>query len=150
MRILTTLIAFLVLSLPTQAAEGQGEAPKISFGNGSQNWIVVKGTTREGATLTFPEVVIDGNGWLVLHPFKDGKPVGEIYSGATYITSGKNTGVAVEIDKVPETGEMFLVMLHRDVNENQKFDFIFIDDRNVIDRAVFEGMTMIAHAIPAP
>ena len=48
------------------------------------------------------------------------------------------------------TGEMFIVMLHRDVNENQAFDFVFVDAVNVLDKAVFEGRTMIAHAIPAP
>ena len=45
---------------------------------------------------------------------------------------------------------MFIVMLHRDVNENQEFDFVFVDSVNVLDKAVFEGCTMIAHAIPAP
>ena len=45
---------------------------------------------------------------------------------------------------------MFIVMLHRDVNENQVFDFVFVDERNVLDKAVFEGNTMIGHAYPAP
>ena len=45
---------------------------------------------------------------------------------------------------------MFLVMLHRDVNENREFDFVFVDERNVSDKAVFEGAKMIAHPIAAP
>ncbi len=52
--------------------------------------------------------------------------------------------------KGAETGEMFIVMLHRDLNENGVFDFVFIDDRNVMDRAVFEGAKLIGHAVPAP
>ena len=51
---------------------------------------------------------------------------------------------------MPEPGEMFIVMLHRDVNENQVFDFVFVDERNVLDKAVFEGSKMIAHHFAAP
>ena len=45
---------------------------------------------------------------------------------------------------------MLFVMLHRDVNENQEFDFVFVDPINVLDKAVMEGMTLIGHSIPAP
>ncbi len=45
---------------------------------------------------------------------------------------------------------MFIVMLHRDVNENQVFDFVFVDERNVLDKAVFESTKMIAHPFAAP
>ena len=58
-----------------------------------------------------------------MHPFKDGEPVGDIYVGSTYIEDGEN----------------------RDVNENKEFDFVFVDERNVLDKAVFEGTKMIAH-----
>ena len=123
---------------------------KVTLGNGEANWIVVEGAKRDHATFTFSEVHIDGNGWLVLHPFRDGKPVGEIYVGATYVESGDNRNVEVTIESEPATGDMFIVMLHRDVNENRKFDFIFVDEVNVLDKAVFEGTKMIAHAIQAP
>ena len=45
---------------------------------------------------------------------------------------------------------MFIVMLHRDANENKVLDFVFIDETNVMDLAVFEGTKMIGHAIAAP
>ena len=124
--------------------------PKITLGNGAANWIVTEGATRQGATFTFREVQIDGDGWLVMHPFKDGKPVGAVYVGATYIKDGVNRDVAIRVDEAPEPGTMYLVMLHLDVNENQEFDFVFVDERNVLDKAVFEGTTMIAHPIAAP
>ena len=124
--------------------------PAISLGNGTTNWIVTDGVTRNGATFTFAEVQIDGNGWLVMHPFKDGKPVGEVYVGSTYIEDGTSSNVEITVDESPAPGTMFIVMLHRDVNENQAFDFVFVDDRHVLDKAVFEGTTMIAHAIAAP
>ncbi len=124
--------------------------PKITLGNGAANWIVVEGAAREGATFTFRAVQIDGDGWLVMHPFADGKPVGTVYVGATYIKDGLNRDVAIRVDEVPAPGTMFIVMLHHDVNQNQEFDFVFVDERNVLDKAVFEGTTMIAHAIAAP
>jgi hypothetical protein len=136
--------------------EGAPQAPsepavqKVTLGNGEANWIIVEGAKRKRATFTFREVHIDGNGWLVLHPFKDGKPVGEIYVGATYVESGDNRDVEITVDSEPTTGDMFIVMLHRDVNENREFDFVFVDEVNVLDKAVFEGTKMIAHAIQAP
>ncbi len=120
------------------------------IGDGDANWIVVDDASRDGATFTFSEVQIDGNGWLVMHPFEDGKPNGDIYVGATYISNGENRDVEITVDDEPSTGDMFIVMLHRDVNENQEFDFVFVDSVNVLDKAVFEGRTMIGHAIAAP
>ncbi len=146
---LKTALAAVALILSWGSAHGE-ETPQVSLGNGENNWIVVDGASREGATFTFPEVRIDGNGWLVMHPFKDGKPNGKIYVGHTYVSSGVNKDVAVTIDNEPATGDMFIVMLHRDVNENKEFDFVFVDERNVLDKAVFEGTTMIAHAYAAP
>lgn len=122
----------------------------IKLDNGESNWIIVDGATREGAKFTFPEVHIDGNGWLVMHPFEEGEPNGDIYVGSTYVRDGDNQNVEIIVDPEPATGDMFIVMLHRDVNENQIFDFVFVDAVNVLDKAVFEGRTMIAHAIPAP
>jgi hypothetical protein len=123
--------------------------PKITLGNGAANWIVTEGAVRQGATFRFREVQINGDGWLVMHPFEDGKPVGAVYVGAAYISYGVNRDVAIRVDEAPEPGTMFLVMLHLDVNVNQEFDFVFVDERNVLDKAVFEGTTMIAHPIAA-
>ena len=124
--------------------------PKITLGNGTENWIVTEDIVRKGATFTFREVQIDGDGWLVMHPFKNGKPVGAVYVGATYIKDGVNRDVEINVEEEPAPGTRFLVMLHLDVNENQEFDFVFVDERNVLDKAVFEGTTMIAHPIAAP
>jgi hypothetical protein len=99
----------------------------IKLDDGEKNWILVEGATRAGATFTFAEVHIDGNGWLVMHPFEDGKPNGDIYVGATYVHDGDNRSVEITLDHEPATGDMFIVMLHRDVNENQEFDFVFVD-----------------------
>jgi hypothetical protein len=135
---------------PVAEPSKASEAPKVTMGNGKANWILTDGAKRDGATFTFREVQIDGNGWLVMHPFKDGKPVGEVYVGATYVKDGKSSDVAIEVDPAPATGDMYIVMLHRDVNENQVFDFVFVDEHNVLDKAVFEGTTMVGHPFAAP
>ena len=125
--------------------------PKMTMGDGVKNHIVAAGVRRDGATFTFAEVQIDGNGWLVIHRIIDGKPVGESYLGAAYIASGVSKNVALTLnDYTPAKGEAFVVMLHRDVNENKVLDFIFIDPPHVVDRAVFEGNRMISHIFTAP
>lgn len=149
-RFVAVISTALLVLVAACASETPPPAPKISFGNGEANWIVVEGATREGATFTFREVSIAGNGWLVMHPFKEGRPVGAVYVGATYIKTGTNRDVPITVSEEPAPGTMFLVMLHSDVNENQEFDFVFVDERNVLDKAVFEGTTMIAHPIAAP
>ena len=122
----------------------------ISTENGEKNWIIVEGVTRDGATLTFSEVQIEANGWLVMHPFENGEPNGKVYVGASYVEAGNNRDVSITLDEEPNKGDMFIVMLHSDVNENKEFDFVFVDSVSVLDKAVFEGLTMIGHAIPAP
>lgn len=148
--ILCTLVVPQVFADQDKAPRAAAAAPKITLGNGTSNWIVTEGATRKGATFTFHEVQIDGDGWLVMHPFKDGRPAGEVYVGSTYIKDGSNRNVEITVDEEPAPGTMFLVMLHLDVNGNQEFDFVFVDERNVLDKAVFEGTTMIAHPIAAP
>lgn len=153
-------------------AQETSEAPGITLGNGEANWIKIDDVARsadgtyteqritsersgvrrgDGTTLTFSEVQIDGDGWLVIHPFIDGKPNGDYVAGYTFIESGANRDVSVTINPAAESGTMYLVMLHSDSNSDGVFDFVFVDDGvNVEDRAVFEGSQMIAHVFAMP
>ena len=149
MRNLLAVAMTIALTLPV-AGHAEEAAAGFSMGNGERNWIRTENATRDGKILTFEEVHIDGAGWLVMHPFEDGAANGDKYVAATYLKSGTNRDVEIEVHKGAESGEMFIVMLHRDVNENGILDFVFIDDRNVMDLAVFEGPRMIGHAIPSP
>ena len=82
---------------------------------------------------------------------KDGKPNGQVVAGSTYIKNGKNLNVAIAATDNPQPGDMYIVMLHRDVDEDGEFDFVFVGDTgHVEDRAVFEGNKMIGHAYAAP
>ncbi len=143
--VLTTVILLLASSLPLAAQD-------ITMGNGASNAIETSGITRDGRTLTVPEVKLAEPGWLVLHPFDNGAPQGKIYVGAEYLPAGTHKNVKIEVTTAPEpeTGTNFVLMLHGDVDRDETFDFYFVDERNVADKAVFEGSTMIGHIIAAP
>ncbi|MEL6255262.1 MAG: hypothetical protein AAFR87_24855 [Bacteroidota bacterium] len=115
---------------------------QITMGNGENSYIISDGFEQDGATFTFKEIKIEGNGWLVMHPFKDGKPHGTVYVGATYVRHGKNKNVSITVDDMPVPQENYILMLHWDINQNKVFDFG--DGINVPDAPLFEGTKMIA------
>lgn len=139
-------LSFLFLQTIVQ---GQ-EKSQMTMGNGANNWIFLGDVKRAGSILTFSNITIEGDGWLVIHPFEDGKPNGDKYVGATFLNNGNNQNVEIKVHKGLESGEMVIVMLHSDSNSNKIFDFVFVDDINVMDKAVFEGPKMIAHAFAVP
>ena len=121
---------------------------KIITGNGENNFIILEGASREGSTFSFPKVTIDKDGFLVMHPFRDGKPVQTEYVGAVPIAAGSHQDVTITIDRDTRTGENFIVMLHYDMNTDKIFDFN--DGITVPDAPVFEGHTLIALRYTAP
>ena len=156
-----------------QEAYEEPQAPRITMGNGTLNSIQMDGLTRtegvatfqqvrvDGETvsmfqgdtvvLTFPEVVIEKPGFLVLHPVMDGRPNGDMVSGFAYLEAGTNENVTMRIDHPADAGSKFLVMLHSDVDGDRVLDFSFVEDGiNVEDTAVFEGTNMIAHIFAVP
>lgn len=154
---LLLVLALVVVLATTQIAFAEEDAKAkaragMTMGDGEANWIRTDGLARDDRTFTFSEVKIASGGWLVLHPFRDGKPVGEIYVGARYVPAGVTKAVEITVSKAPapEPGTMYVAMLHSDVNNDETFDFVFVDELNVADKAVFEGKTMIAHIIKAP
>ena len=120
---------------------------QITMGNGQDNIITTENFQQEGATFTFEKVKIVGNGWLVMHPFKDGKPVPTVYVGATYVKHGVNKNVAITVEDVPTSEEQYILMLHWDVDQDKEFDFG--DGINVLDAPVFEGNQMVAFPFTA-
>ncbi len=150
---LASALAFALLLVPSLAPAEDAPASAITRGNGEKNWILVDGVTRAGRTFTFKEVHLEAGGWLVLHPFEDGKPRGEIYVGARYLPAGTHANVTVDVQTAPEpaTGTPFIAMLHSDTDDDQTFDFVFVDGGpHVEDKALIEGTTMVAHEIQAP
>lgn len=126
-------------SEPTSSGQ---QHQQLKTGNGERNYIILDGATRDGATFTFKEVSIDAPGWLVMHPFDNGVPVQTEYVGATLLEEGKSADVQITVNSEPAPREMFIVMLHYDVNEDGVFDFN--DGVTVPDAPVFEGGVLIA------
>lgn len=176
-----TAAAFALLASLASACASAQEAPaqtatappQITMGNGEANMIMVDGLTRsvgvshfsevrvddaavstfraDSVAITFPEVLIEKPGFLVLHPVMDGRPNGDMVSGFSYLDAGKNEDVTIRIDHPADVGSKFLVMMHSDVDQDRVLDFVFVEDGiNVEDTAVFEGMHMIAHIIAVP
>ena len=148
----TRIASLVVMTLLLVGLGYEARGQEISMGNGEKSWIVVDGMTRDARELSFKEVTLADPGWLVLHPFENGAPQGKIYVGAKYLPAGTHKDVKITVDTAPEPkpGTQFIVMLHGDVDRDQTFDFYFVDERNVADKAVFEGSTMIGHVIAAP
>ena len=167
-------LALLSASLcGTSFAQDAPAAPQITMGNGANNAIQVEGLVRDSdvksfsqvrvdgdamssfradsTSITFPEVTIERNGWVVLHPVIDGRPNGDMVSGFSYLETGTHVDVTINIDHPADPGDKFLVMLHGDVDEDKVFDFVFVEDGiNVEDTAIFEGTHMIAHVFAVP
>ena len=149
---LNLLIVSIILSqfFIIQSAVSAEPSPKMTMGNGEENWIITAGAQRQDSTLTFKEVHIAGNGWLVMHPFENGVPNGDKYVASSFVKKGDNKNVTIKVHKGIEKDELFIVMLHQDSNHNEIFDFVFVDDINVMDKAIFEGSKMIGHLFKAP
>jgi len=169
----SVLAASLILCSQGLGAQEAYEKPQITIGNGELNSIQTEGMKRleletkfsrvrsdnadntkfraNATAVTFPEVTIEKAGWLVMHPVAAGKPDGNVVAGYTYLQAGKNKDVTIKMSNRARPGDMFIVMLHSDVNADQVFDFVFVEDGvNVEDKAVFEGSRMIAHMITMP
>ncbi|MEM9285042.1 MAG: hypothetical protein AAGA39_04070 [Pseudomonadota bacterium] len=145
-----TACASAAEEVKTEAAMEPPPRAMVTLGNGEANSITPQGVTRDGATFTFASATVADDSWLVIHPFKDGRPNGDIYVGHTFLKAGTHENIPVTVEGGAETGEMFLVMLHKDVDKDQEFDFVFVNETTVEDHAVFEGTTMIAHIFAAP
>ncbi len=133
---------------PELAPKPATDHSQIVVGNGENNFIELEGAKRDAATFTFPKVVITKPGFLVMHPFRDGAPVQDEYVGAEPIGAGAHADVSITIETEPASGDMFIVMLHYDVNEDEVFDFG--DGKTVPDAPVFEGNKLIALRFEAP
>jgi hypothetical protein len=169
----STALLAVMLSTACASAQETTPVPQITMGNGEANMIQMEGLTRadgvsqfsevrvdggevsafrgDSVALTFPQVVIEKPGFLVLHPVMDGRPNGDVVSGFAYLGAGTNENVTIRLDTPADPGRKFLVMLHSDVDNDRVLDFVFVEDGiNVEDTAVFEGTHMIAHIFEMP
>ena len=154
-------------------SETEPPAPRITMGNGERNSIEINGLLKaEGVTnfsevrvdgeavssfrgdsvaLIFPKITVEQPSFVVLHPVMDGRPNGDVVSGFAYVDGGTTENVTVRLNTPADAGRKFLVMLHKDVDDDRVLDFVFVEDGiNVEDTAVFEGTRMVAHIVAVP
>ncbi len=163
-------LACAIMAVPAAAQEESSGT--VQLGNGERNWISIEGLERaenavpysevrisngepqirrgDGLTLTFKEVHVEHDSWLVMHPFIAGQPSGTHVAGYSFVEQGTSSDVEITLNPAPTTGDAFIVMLHRDADNDRVFDFVFVADNVVEDVAVFEGSTMIAHMVTIP
>lgn len=115
---------------------------KIITGNGENNYIKLENASRKGSVFTFSEVMIAQKGFLVMHPFRNGQPVQTEYVGAVPVPMGLSLNVEIPVTVDVESGDKFIVMLHKDMNQDGEFDFG--DGITVPDAPVFEGYRLVA------
>jgi uncharacterized protein (DUF2141 family) len=84
--------------------------------------VEVDGATLADGTLTFPSVLIDKDGFIVVHNVKDGAPVLPGHAGHTVVKSGTTENVAVKVNGL-EPGADYVVMLHYDTNGDGTYGF---------------------------
>ncbi len=68
------------------------------------------------------EVISVGPGFIVIHEDNGQGGIGDVV-GLTAVSNGRNTNVAVVLDKDAVNGERFFAMLHDDANDNGIYEF---------------------------
>lgn len=114
----------------------------MTLGNGEANRIELEGARLYGAVLTIPKVFIDTDGFLVVHPVANGQFSHAEYLGATYIREGETRRVGVDLRPVAEPGDRLVIMLYRDTDRDQVFDFV--GGVTKPDAPLIEGNTLVA------
>ncbi len=76
-----------------------------------------------GKSVTIESLTITGDGWLVIHAIKDGKPVVPGSIGHVAVRAGTNKDVVVPLDVATKPGQKVLAMLHVDAGKKGAYEF---------------------------
>lgn len=79
------------------------------------------GSRIEGNSVIFSSVMIDQDGYIVVHAVENGSPVVPGSLGSTAVAAGQNADVAVPVQGLA-AGD-YVAMLHHETNGNQTYDF---------------------------
>ena len=85
--------------------------------------VAVEGAKIEGNAVVFPSVLIDKDGYVVIHEVKDGKPVIPGSIGHTALKAGTMENVSVAISGGAKADTDYMAMIHYETNGNGKYDF---------------------------
>lgn len=105
---------------PPVTVEGDVVLQPFTITGGLRPSVSVMDQAIEDGMVTVPEVVSDGQGWMVIHADDDGSPGPVI--GQAQVSDGVNRDVSVEID-VEMATETLYAMLHADTGEMGAYEF---------------------------
>jgi hypothetical protein len=106
-----------------------------------ESGVTVEEQEVENGTVTVQQVVIDQQGWVVIHAQENGAPGPVI--GYSQVTQGEHTDVTVEIDERQATDTLH-AMLHIDAGEPGVFEFPGADSPLTVNgRVVVEPFQVI-------
>lgn len=84
--------------------------------------IAVDDVMIEGDAVVFSSVLIDKDGYVVVHAMEDGKPVLPGSVGHTAVKAGTTEKVSVPL-KGAKAGTDYMAMIHYETNDNGSYDF---------------------------
>lgn len=99
----------------TVAAAGIAQADHLN--------IDVAGATIDGDAVEFPSVLIDQDGYVVIHAVEDGAPVLPGSIGHTAVAAGTTEDVSVPVEGGAMEGTDYVAMIHYETNDNDTYDF---------------------------
>lgn len=105
---------------PPVEVDGEIVLQAFTVTGGLRPSVTVMDQAIEDSTVVVPEVISDGQGWMVIHADEDGAPGPVI--GHAAVSDGVNTDVSVEID-VDAATETLYAMLHTDSGEMGTYEF---------------------------
>ena len=85
--------------------------------------IATDGITVDGADVTFPSVLIDMDGFVVLHEVENGEIVLPDAIGHAAVSAGTTENVTLTADMPLEEGREYHAMIHYDTNDNGEYEF---------------------------
>lgn len=85
--------------------------------------IDVEGAVIEGDAIVFPSILIDQDGYVVIHAVENGEPVIPASIGHTAISAGTTENVSVTVEGGAMEGTDYVAMIHYETNDNGTYDF---------------------------
>ncbi|WP_421929102.1 DUF7282 domain-containing protein [Neoaquamicrobium sediminum] len=85
--------------------------------------IDVDGAKIENGAIVFPSVLIDKDGYVVIHAVQNGEAVIPASIGHTAVMAGTTENVSVEVEGGAMDGTDYVAMIHYETNGNGTYDF---------------------------
>lgn len=110
---MTNRMLFAALATGTLALGGALAAQEVS--------VTTEGSRIDGSSVIFPNVMMDQDGYAVVHAMEGGAPVAPSSLGHAAVSAGANPEVSVPVEGLAP-GD-YMVMLHHETNGNASYDF---------------------------